>query len=115
MSATLTNPMTVDSVRETVIGWRRYLHQNPELSFQEERTAQFIAERLKEFGSLEISRPTATSVVARLKGARPGPVLAIRADIDALPITERNTHDFVSKNPGVTFAATNTSGREPPR
>ena len=104
MSATLTNPMTVDSIRETVIGWRRYLHQNPELSFQEERTAQFVAERLKEFGELEISRPTPTSVVARLKGARSGPVLAIRADIDALPITERNTHDFVSRNPGVMHA-----------
>ena len=96
--------MTEDSVRETVIGWRRYLHQHPELSFHEERTARFIAETLASFGGLEITRPTPTSVVARLKGARPGPVLAMRADIDALPIEERNSHDFVSTNPGVMHA-----------
>ena len=104
MSASAAGAMTVETVRETVIGWRRYLHQHPELSFQEERTAEFVADTLGEFGSLEISRPTPTSVVARLQGAKPGPVLAIRADIDALPITERNTHDFVSKNPGVMHA-----------
>ena len=95
---------TEDSVREAVIAWRRYLHQNPELSFHEERTAQFVAETLASFGSLAISRPTPTSVVARLIGPRPGPVLAMRADIDALPIEERNTHDFVSRNPGVMHA-----------
>jgi len=73
---------TPETVRDAVIGWRRHLHQHPELSFHEERTSQFIAERLTEFGGLEISRPTPTSVLARLMGARPGPVLAIRADID---------------------------------
>jgi amidohydrolase len=95
---------TVESVREDVIGWRRYLHQHPERSFHEERTAQFIVDTLASFGGLEISRPTATSVVARLIGPNPGPVLAIRADIDALPIEERNTHDFVSQNPGTMHA-----------
>ena len=104
MSATATGATTVETIRDTVIGWRRYLHQHPELSFHEERTAAFVAETLGEFGALKISRPTATSVVARLQGAKPGPVLAIRADIDALPITERNTHEFVSKNPGVMHA-----------
>ncbi len=95
---------TVDSIRDTVVEWRRYMHRNPELSFHEERTSQWIADRLAEFGGLEISRPTPTSVMARLIGARPGPVLAIRADIDALPITEQNTHDFVSQTPGVMHA-----------
>ncbi len=104
MSATAPGVMTVETVRETVIGWRRYLHQHPELSFEEERTAEFIAETLGGFGPLKITRPTPTSVIARLEGAKPGPVLAIRADIDALPIAERNTHDFVSKNPGVMHA-----------
>ncbi len=104
MSATLTGPMTVETVRDTVIGWRRYLHQHPELSFQEERTAQFIADTLAGFGALTITRPTPTSVVARLTGARPGPVLAMRADIDALPIDEKNTHDFISKQSGVMHA-----------
>ena len=97
-------PATVESVREEVIGWRRHLHRHPELSFHETRTAEFIASTLESFGGLEITRPTATSVMARLKGARPGPTLAIRADIDALPITERNTHDFVSTMPGVMHA-----------
>ena len=95
---------TEESVRETVISWRRYLHQNPELSFHEERTAQFVADTLASFGNLEITRPTPTSVVARLSGSHPGPVLAMRADIDALPIEEKNTHDFVSRHPGVMHA-----------
>ena len=86
---------TPETVRDAVIGWRRHLHQHPELSFHEERTSQFVAERLTEFGGLEISRPTPTSVLARLMGARPGPVLAIRADIDALPIDEQNVHGSV--------------------
>jgi amidohydrolase len=95
---------TAESVREAVIGWRRYLHQHPELSFDEHRTAQFVADTLAGFGGLEVSRPTPTSVIARLQGSRSGPVLAIRADMDALPIHERNTHDFVSQNDGVMHA-----------
>ncbi|HEX5435555.1 MAG TPA: amidohydrolase [Gemmatimonadaceae bacterium] len=99
-----TQPLTPADVRDTVIQWRRELHRNPELSFHEERTAQFVHDTLLGFEGLDVSRPTATSVMARLHGARPGPVLAIRADMDALPIHERNTHDFVSRNPGVMHA-----------
>lgn len=95
---------TAESIREQVIDWRRHLHQHPELSFREERTSQFIADRLAELEGLEISRPTPTSVLARLITGRPGPVLAIRADIDALPIVEKNRHDFVSTSPGVMHA-----------
>ncbi len=95
---------TPESVRELVVGWRRHLHQHPELSFHEKNTSQFVADTLASFGSLEITRPTATSVVARLTGGGPGPVLAIRADIDALPIQEANSHDFVSRNAGVMHA-----------
>ena len=103
--STITRPGdTVALVRDDVIAWRRYLHRHPELSFHEERTAQFIADTLASFGGLEITRPTPTSVLARLIGGRSGPVLAIRADIDALPIEERNTHDFVSMDPGVMHA-----------
>ena len=104
MISSSSSPITEASVRDTVIEWRRYLHQNPELSFQEERTARFVADTLASFGGLEIGRPTATSVVARLIGSRPGRVLAIRADLDALPIEERNNHGFVSRNPGVMHA-----------
>ena len=104
MATAIPTRPTVESVREQVIAWRRHLHRNPELSFHEERTSRFIADTLGEFGNLEITRPTRTSVVARLIGSRPGPVLAIRADIDALPIVEKNTHDFVSQSPGVMHA-----------
>lgn len=95
---------SASDVREQVITWRRHLHQNPEVSFHEINTSQFVFDTLTSFGGFEITRPTATSVVAKLKGARPGRVLAMRADIDALPIDEQNGHDFVSKNPGVMHA-----------
>jgi amidohydrolase len=95
---------TVDQVRSDVVGWRRHLHQNPELSFQEEQTAQFVAETLGSFPGIEVSRPTRTSVLGRLTGARPGRVLAIRADMDALPIQEENDFEFASQRPGVMHA-----------
>ena len=104
MSTAMSPSETASSVREAVIRWRRHLHQHPELSFQEQRTAQFVADTLAGFDGLEITRPTPTSVVARLKGPRPGPVLGIRADMDALPITEKNSHEFVSLNEGVMHA-----------
>jgi amidohydrolase len=91
-------------LRDTVVGWRRYLHQNPELSFHEEQTAQWVFERLSELDGLEISRPTKTSVAARLIGLHPGPVIAMRADMDALPITELNEVEYASRNPGVMHA-----------
>lgn len=95
----------VDDVKDEVVWWRRHLHRNPELSFHEEETAQFVYETLRSFGDdLELSRPTKTSVVARLIGAKPGRTLAIRADMDALPIEEENDFEFASKNPGVMHA-----------
>jgi amidohydrolase len=94
----------VDEIKEEVIAWRRHLHANPELSFHEEKTAQFVYETLQSFGNLKLSRPTKTSVMARLIGDEPGKVVAIRADMDALPIQEENTFEFASKNPGVMHA-----------
>ena len=91
-------------MRDEVVGWRRHLHQNPELSFQEEETSKFVYETLKSFGGLKLSRPTPTSVVARLVGGKPGRTIAIRADMDALPIMEENDFEFVSKNPGIMHA-----------
>ena len=99
---------TPETVRDLVVGWRRHLHRNPELSFHEERTARFVADTLADafagVDGCEITHPTATSVVARVVGPHPGPVLAMRADIDALPIHEANTHDFVSGTPGTMHA-----------
>lgn len=94
----------VDAVVSDVVSWRRYLHAHPELSFQEERTAQFVYDTLCGFGNLILSRPTKTSVVARLVGGRPGGVLAIRADMDALPIREENDFEFRSTVDGVMHA-----------
>jgi amidohydrolase len=75
------------------------------VSFHEHETARFVAETLASFDGLTISRPTPTSVMARLiGGVGPGPVLALRADMDALPITEANTHEYVSRHPGAMHA-----------
>ncbi|MGK5509343.1 M20 family metallopeptidase [Brevibacillus formosus] len=103
-TAVVTLNKAVEEIKDQVIAWRRYLHENPELSFHEEKTAQFVYETLLSFGNLEVSRPTKNSVMARLIGSQPGKVLAMRADMDALPITEENTFEFVSKNPGVMHA-----------
>ena len=84
--------------------WRRHLHANPELSFEEHETSAFVEQTLRSFGGLEIERPTPTSVVARLRGSRPGKVVALRADLDALPIHEENDVPYVSTRPGVMHA-----------
>jgi amidohydrolase len=84
--------------------WRRRLHSRPELSFHEHETARFVEETLESFGGLEVTRPTETSVLARLVTGRPGPVLALRADIDALPIVEETGLPFASEREGVMHA-----------
>ncbi len=94
----------IDAVKEEVIAWRRHLHQHPELSFEEEKTSQYIYDQLKSFGNIELSRPTKTSVVGRIIGSVPGKVVAIRADMDALPIQEENNSEYASQNPGVMHA-----------
>jgi len=91
-------------LRDLVVQWRRHLHQFPELSFHEEQTAQFVEDTLTAFGGLVITRPTDTSVLARLITGRPGPILAIRADMDALAITEATGLPFASTNTGVMHA-----------
>lgn len=84
------------AIESKMIEWRRYFHQNPELSNREIKTGARIAELLKEMG-LEVQYPIAKNgVVGLLKGSLPGPVVALRADIDALPITERNALPFAS-------------------
>jgi amidohydrolase len=102
--STITLDALMEGVREEVVWWRRHLHRNPELSFHEKETSQFVYETLRTFGNLELSRPTPTSVVARLVGAKPGRTLAIRADMDALPIEEETDFEFVSRNPGTMHA-----------
>ncbi|MFK2827242.1 amidohydrolase [Bacillus sp. B190/17] len=96
------------SLKEEVITWRRHLHENPELSFQEVQTSEYVYNHLKSFPGLEVTRPTKTSVLAVLKGSKKfsgkQPVIAFRADMDALPIQEEADIEFPSKNPGVMHA-----------
>lgn len=87
----------IAEIESKIIEWRRYFHQNPELSNREFNTAEKIAEHLKSLG-LEVQTGIAkTGVVALLKGDNPGKVIALRADIDALPVTERNNLPFKSE------------------
>jgi amidohydrolase len=93
-----------DDLEARAISWRRYLHAHPELSFEEHETSAFVEQTLRSFGALEIERPAGTAVVARLQGARPGKVVVLRADMDALPILEENDVPYVSTRPGVMHA-----------
>jgi len=93
-----------DAIEQKVIAWRRDLHQNPELGNREFRTSKLVAEHLKNLG-LEVKTGVAhTGVVAILKGAKPGATIALRADMDGLPVTEESTLPFVSKARGVALA-----------
>lgn len=96
--------VAVDAVVDDVIRWRREMHECPELSFQEHETSQRVYNTLQSFGGLELTRPTPTSVMARLVGGRPGKTLAIRADMDALPIQEESDLPFASRHAGVMHA-----------
>ena len=91
-------------LEQQAIAWRRHLHAHPELSFEEHETSAFLFELIGGTDGIELERPTETSVVAYLRTGRPGPTLALRADIDALPIQEETDLEFASENPGVMHA-----------
>lgn len=91
-------------IKEEVIKWRRYLHMYPELSYKEEKTSDFVYKTLLSLGNLEVSRPIKNSVIAKLIGNKLGKTIALRADMDALPITEETNVDFASRNAGVMHA-----------
>jgi amidohydrolase len=83
-------------IESKVIDWRRDIHQNPELGNQETRTARKVADHLRSLG-IEVTEGVAlTGVVGLLKGGKPGPTIALRADMDALPVTERVDLPFKS-------------------
>ncbi|EKE84463.1 amidohydrolase [Idiomarina xiamenensis] len=83
-------------LNQKVIDWRRDIHQHPELSNREFRTAEKVAEHLRELGLAVQTKVAHTGVVALLKGAKPGPTVALRADMDALPVTEQTDVPFKS-------------------
>ncbi|MEE1545060.1 MAG: amidohydrolase, partial [Alphaproteobacteria bacterium] len=85
------------ALEDRVIAWRRDIHANPELSNREFRTAALVAEHLRSLGLDEVRTDIAhTGVVGVLVGGLPGPVVALRADMDALPVVEQTGLDFAS-------------------
>lgn len=90
----------VSAIESKMIGWRRDIHQHPELSNQEHRTAKLVAEHLRKLG-LEVKTGIGgTGVMGVLKGGKPGKVVALRADMDALPVKEQVDLPFASKAKG---------------
>ena len=88
-------------IEQKTIEWRRYFHQYPELSNQEVKTAAKVAEHLRTLG-MEVQTGVArTGVVGLLKTGKPGPVIGLRADMDALPVNERNSLPFASKEKAI--------------
>ena len=86
----------IEQIESQVIDWRHYFHENPELSNREFNTAEKITAHLKSLG-MEVQTGVAkTGVVGLLKGDNPGKVVALRADIDGLPVTERNDLSYKS-------------------
>jgi amidohydrolase len=86
-----------DTLESKVIAWRRDIHQNPELGNREFRTSKLVADHLRSLG-LEVRTGIAhTGVLAVLKGGLPGPVVALRADMDALPVAEQTGLPFASR------------------
>jgi amidohydrolase len=113
MVATTLKPLNVDQSRirpeiqalqPRLVEWRRHFHQRPELGFRERLTAEAIAQKLQEWGIQHQTGIAETGIVAVIPGNRPGPVLAIRADMDALPIQELNQVPYRSLHDGVMHA-----------
>jgi len=92
------------AMKDQLIAWRRDFHRYPELAFQEVRTSGVVAGHLRDLGLEVQSGVGKTGVVGVIRGGRAGRTVMLRADMDALPILEANTADYVSQNPGVMHA-----------
>src|SRR4030095_3769589 len=96
------NPLAADvdrlsaKLNPQVVAWRRDFHKNPELGNRETRTSKIIADELKKLGFEVTTGVASTGVVGVLRGGRPGPVVALRSDMDALPVTEQVDLPFKS-------------------
>ncbi len=91
-------------IQPRVVNIRRHLHANPELSFKEFKTAEFVTDELEAMG-IQCERMSTTGVVGLIHGTQgEGTTIALRADLDALPITEKNSTEYVSKNEGIMHA-----------
>ena len=88
------------AIEQEMLEWRRHLHQHPELSNREAETAKYVADKLRSFGLEPRTNIARHGVVAALKGGRPGGVVALRADMDGLPVTEETGLPFASRAKG---------------
>ena len=98
--------LEIRALQPQLVEWRRQIHQHPELGFQEKITAEFISQKLQTWGITHQTGIAETGIVAIIKGEKPGhgKVLAIRADMDALPIQEENQVPYCSQHDGVMHA-----------
>lgn len=93
-----------ETLKNQVIDWRRHLHQYPELSFQEQNTSKFVYNQLKSLQVFDIQTGVAGYGIVATIGSGDGPVIGLRADMDALPIQEHAAVDFASQHPGIMHA-----------
>ncbi|GKU78480.1 M20 family metallopeptidase [Paenibacillus sp. L3-i20] len=96
--------LKLQEIYPDMVRWRRHLHQFPELSFKEEKTSSWIADRLEEMGCSFERNVGGYGLVAKIIGSKPGPTIALRADIDALPIQDEKECEYASKIAGVMHA-----------
>lgn len=94
----------IQALQPTLVELRRRLHQHPELGFREHLTAELVAHKLQEWGIEHQTGIAQTGIAATITGSRPGPVLGIRADMDALPIQEENDVPYRSQHDGIMHA-----------
>ncbi len=95
---------TISFVKD-LCAWRRHLHQHPEFGFEEKQTARFVAEKIRNFGITEVAEGIGgTGVVAAIRSGKGDLVIALRADMDALRISEQTNIPYASRNPGVMHA-----------
>jgi amidohydrolase len=96
--------LEIRSLQTRLAEWRRRFHQRPELAFQERLTSEFVSQKLTEMGIKHQTGIAKTGIVATIEGTLPGRVLAIRADMDALPIQEANEVSYRSQHDGIMHA-----------
>ena len=94
----------IEALKDTIISTRRDIHQHPELAFDEHRTSKLVAERLESLGIEVQTGVGKTGVVGTLRGKEDDNIIALRADMDALPIQETNDISYKSKNAGIMHA-----------